>query len=71
MPDARVLWLVLSISALGGPCGYLAALDRAVAEPVRPSDRSRPAAPARDLRQNTLPAYLGPLPRARSPSLSW
>ena len=65
MPDARVVWLVLSISALGGPCGYLVALDQAVAEPVRPSDRSRPAAPARDLRQNTLPAYLGPLPRAR------
>ena len=65
MPDARVVWLVLSISALGGPCGYLVALDRAVAEPVRPSDRSQPAAPARDLRQNTLPAYLGPLPRAR------
>ena len=47
MPDARVVWLVLSISALGGPCGYLVALDRAVAEPVRPSDRSQPAAPAR------------------------
>jgi hypothetical protein len=65
MPDARVVWLLLATSALGGPCGHLAAIDRALAEPLRPSDRSRPAAPARDLRQNTLPAYLGPLPRAR------
>jgi len=65
MRAVRATWLMLAISAPGVPCGHLAAIDPAAAEPLRPSDRSRPAAPARDLQLNTLPAYLGPLPRPR------
>jgi hypothetical protein len=61
----RIVCLVLFISALGAPSGYLGSVDPAAAETARPSQRSRPTTPARDLRLNTLPAYLGPLPRAR------
>jgi N-acetylmuramoyl-L-alanine amidase len=65
MRGVRAAWPMPAICALAGLCGYLAAIDAVAAEPLRPSDRSRPAVPARDLRLNTLPEYLGPLPRAR------
>ena len=45
--------------------GAYAFAGPAAAQPGAAPEGLRPQAPARDLRLNTLPAYLGPLPRAR------